>query len=132
MSFVVGSGLCALFGVPYGPVHTSLPFLLMGLGEWNLLLDWKIIYYLFVLFSLLNYTFLGVDDMFVILACWEELTSEQQKLPIHEKIGLTMKHAGVSISITSFTDVIAFLIGASTVSNIFLSISKFFYGSCQP
>lgn len=60
--------------------------------------------------------FVGVDDMFVILACWEELTSEQLKLPLHEKIGLMMKHAGVSITITSFTDVIAFLIGASTVS----------------
>lgn len=33
MSFIVGCGLCSLFGVYYGPVHTSLPFLLMGLGR---------------------------------------------------------------------------------------------------
>lgn len=32
MAFIVGCGLCSLFGVYYGPVHTSLPFLLMGLG----------------------------------------------------------------------------------------------------
>lgn len=54
--------------------------------------------------------------MFVILACWEDLAKEEKKLPLHEKIALMMKHAGVSITITSFTDVIAFLIGASTVS----------------
>ncbi|KAG5871007.1 hypothetical protein JTB14_006974 [Gonioctena quinquepunctata] len=88
MSFVVGAGICALAGIFYGPVHTSLPFLLMGLG---------------------------VDDMFVIFACWEELTDEQKKLPLHERVGLMLKHGGVSITITSFTDVIAFLIGSSTI-----------------
>nr|XP_023011826.1 Niemann-Pick C1 protein-like [Leptinotarsa decemlineata] len=88
MSFVVGAGLCSLIGIFYGPVHTSLPFLLMGLG---------------------------VDDMFVILACWEELKEEDRKLPIHERVGLMLKHGGVSITITSFTDIIAFLIGSSTI-----------------
>nr|CAH7737017.1 unnamed protein product [Callosobruchus chinensis] len=88
MAFVVGAGFCSLLGIRYGPVHTSLPFLLMGLG---------------------------VDDMFVILACWEELSEEEKKLPIHEKVGMMLKHAGVSISITSLTDVIAFLIGSSTI-----------------
>ncbi|XP_072390401.1 patched domain-containing protein 3-like [Diabrotica undecimpunctata] len=88
MSFVVGSGICSLVGVPYGPVHTSLPFLLMGLG---------------------------VDDMFIIIACWEELTAEEKKLPMERKIALTLKHAGVSITITSVTDVIAFIIGSSTI-----------------
>lgn len=38
MAFVVGCGFCALVGIPYGPVHTSLPFLLMGLGKLLLLL----------------------------------------------------------------------------------------------
>nr|CAI5819257.1 unnamed protein product [Callosobruchus analis] len=88
MAFVVGAGFCSLLGIRYGPVHTSLPFLLMGLG---------------------------VDDMFVILACWEELSEEEKKLPVHEKVGMMLKHAGVSISITSLTDVIAFLIGSSTI-----------------
>ncbi|CAG9837321.1 unnamed protein product [Diabrotica balteata] len=95
MSFVVGSGICSLIGVPYGPVHTSLPFLLMGLG---------------------------VDDMFIIIACWEELTAEEKKLPMERKIALTLKHAGVSITITSVTDVIAFIIGSSTIAVIVISI----------
>ncbi|KAF2904389.1 hypothetical protein ILUMI_01779 [Ignelater luminosus] len=87
MAFVVGCGLCALVGIPYGPVHTSLPFLLMGLG---------------------------VDDMFVITACWEQLKLEE-KLPLEQKIGYMLKHAGVSITVTTVTDVMAFLIGASTI-----------------
>ncbi|XP_044763216.1 protein patched homolog 1-like [Coccinella septempunctata] len=88
MSFIVGCGLCFLIGIPYGPVHTSLPFLLMGLG---------------------------VDDMFVIMACFDELSEDQKKLPIPDVLGLMLKHAGVSITITSVTDIIAFLIGSSTV-----------------
>ncbi|XP_044257240.1 protein patched homolog 1-like isoform X1 [Tribolium madens] len=88
MAFIVGCGLCSLIGVSYGPVHTSLPFLLMGLG---------------------------IDDMFVIMACWEELTKEQKKLPVPERIGLMLKHAGVSITVTSVTDILAFIIGASTI-----------------
>ncbi|RZC34597.1 patched domain-containing protein 3-like [Asbolus verrucosus] len=88
MSFIVSCGLCSLFGVSYGPVHTSLPFLLMGLG---------------------------IDDMFVIMACWEELSKEQKKLPVPERIGLMLKHAGVSITVTSVTDILAFIIGSSTI-----------------
>lgn len=88
MGFIVGAGLCSLFGIPYGPVHLSLPFLLMGLG---------------------------VDDMLVIMTCWDEISEEERNLPLPEKVGLMLKHAGVSITITSFTDVIAFIIGSSTI-----------------
>ncbi|XP_050309697.1 protein patched homolog 1-like [Anthonomus grandis grandis] len=88
MGFTVGAGLCALFGIFYGPVHMSLPFLLMGLG---------------------------VDDMLVIMTCWDELSVVEQRLPLPERVGLMLKHAGVSITITSFTDVIAFIIGSSTI-----------------
>ncbi|CAB3239013.1 unnamed protein product [Arctia plantaginis] len=81
-------GWCSIFGVSFGPVHSSLPFLLMGLG---------------------------VDDMFVMSACWENLpeSASQKSLPV--KIGLMLKHAGVSIVITSFTDIVALLIGAITI-----------------
>ena len=37
------------------------------------------------------------------------------QLPIHERMALALKHAGVSITVTSVTDVTAFLIGATTV-----------------
>ncbi|KAL1497076.1 hypothetical protein ABEB36_008097 [Hypothenemus hampei] len=88
MGFIVSISLCSLFGVFYGPVHLSLPFLLMGLG---------------------------VDDVLVIMTCWDELTEADQQLPLPKRVGLMLKHAGVSITITSFTDVIAFIIGASTI-----------------
>lgn len=52
--------------------------------------------------------------MLVIMSCWDELPPE--RLPLPERVGKMLKHAGVSITITSFTDVIAFIIGASTVS----------------
>ncbi|KAK5643298.1 hypothetical protein RI129_007143 [Pyrocoelia pectoralis] len=87
MAFIVGCGFCSMVGISYGPVHTSLPFLLMGLG---------------------------VDDMFVILACWEELVSES-KLSLEQRVGYMLKHAGVSITVTTVTDVMAFLIGSSTI-----------------
>ncbi|XP_060517935.1 protein patched homolog 3-like isoform X2 [Cylas formicarius] len=88
MGYLVSVGLCSMFGVFYGPVHLSLPFLLMGLG---------------------------VDDMLVILTCWDELHDDEKHLSLPEKVGLMLKHAGVSITITSFTDVIAFIIGSSTI-----------------
>lgn len=52
--------------------------------------------------------------MFVITACWEQLKLEE-KSPLEQKIGYMLKHAGVSITVTTVTDVMAFLIGASTV-----------------
>lgn len=92
-AFAVAIGLCSLFGVPYGPVHTSLPFMLMGLG---------------------------VDDTFVMMASWEEVISNEKnrKKPLSERIALALSHAGAAITVTSLTDVVAFIIGASTVSKI--------------
>ncbi|XP_066155032.1 patched domain-containing protein 3-like [Euwallacea fornicatus] len=88
MGFIVGIGICSLLGIFYGPVHLSLPFLLMGLG---------------------------VDDMLVIMSCWDELAEENRSLPLPERVGIMLQHAGVSITITSFTDVIAFIIGCFTI-----------------
>ena len=90
-AFIASIGICSLFGVPYGPVHNSLPFLLMGLG---------------------------VDDTFVMAASWEQVLSDKanQLKTIQERVALMLSHAGTAISITSLTDVIAFVIGASTVS----------------
>ncbi|KAG7307929.1 hypothetical protein JYU34_006545 [Plutella xylostella] len=88
MAYVSAVSWCSAFGVSFGPVHSSLPFLLMGLG---------------------------VDDMFVMKACWEQLTPEEMKKSVPVKVGLMLKHAGVSIVITSFTDIVALLIGAITI-----------------
>nr|SVE77193.1 EOG090X0BEK [Daphnia lumholtzi] len=88
MAIVVSYGLCSAFGVFYGPVHSILPFLLLGIG---------------------------IDDMFVIVQCWTNLTKEEMKRSLPVRIGITMKHAGVSITITSVTDFAAFAVGATTV-----------------
>lgn len=88
LAYASAVGWCSILGISFGPIHSSLPFLLMGLG---------------------------VDDMFVMNACWENLpqTANQKSLPV--KVGLMLKHAGVSIVITSFTDIVALLIGAITI-----------------
>ncbi|XP_032219705.2 patched domain-containing protein 3 [Nematostella vectensis] len=89
LSIGVSFGMSSAFGVFYGPVHSVLPFLLLGIG---------------------------VDDMFVIVQAWNNLTPEEHKTKeVHERIALTLQHAGCSITITSLTDFLAFLIGASTV-----------------
>lgn len=89
-AFLIAVGICSLIGIPYGPVHTSLPFLLLGLG---------------------------IDDIFVINASWKQIHTDESNLkkPLAERIGLALGHAGSAISITSLTDVVAFVIGSSTV-----------------
>ena len=88
MAILVSFGICSAFEVPFGPVHSILPFLLLGIG---------------------------IDDMFVIVQCWNNLTKEEMKRSLPVRIASTMKHAGVSITITSVTDFAAFAIGATTV-----------------
>ena len=81
-------GICSAFRTIYGPVHNILPFLLLGIG---------------------------IDDMFVIVQCWNNLSPSESKRSLQERMGLTLQHAGVSITVTSITDVVAFAIGATTV-----------------
>ncbi|CAH2105365.1 unnamed protein product [Euphydryas editha] len=88
MAYITTIGLCSLMGIPFGPVHSSLPFLLMGLG---------------------------VDDMFVMNACWKIVLESDTHQTVPIKVGHMLKHAGVSIVITSFTDIVALLIGAITI-----------------
>ena len=56
--------------------------------------------------------------MFVIVQCLSNLEQKDPKWfenPIEELVGETMRHAGVAITITSLTDFIVFMVGASTV-----------------
>lgn len=81
-------GLCSIINIPYGPVHNSLPFLLMGLG---------------------------VDDVFVLMACWRKVEETHHEKPINVRMALMMEKAGVSITVTSLTDIVAFFVGATTI-----------------
>ncbi|XP_067927836.1 patched domain-containing protein 3-like [Watersipora subatra] len=80
-------GSASVIGMFYGPIHPILPFLLLGLG---------------------------VDDMFVIVEAWNNLNTYQKTCELKVKIAFTMQHAGVSITVTSLTDFVAFAIGATT------------------
>ncbi|CAL4069038.1 unnamed protein product, partial [Meganyctiphanes norvegica] len=81
-------GLCQVVGIMYGPVHSILPLIMLGLG---------------------------VDDMFVIMQSMRNLPPEDADLPLPQRMGSAMRHAGVAITVTSLTDFAAFAIGASTV-----------------
>lgn len=60
-----------------------------------------------------------MDDGFVIVQAWNCLTPAERRKPLIDQAGNALKHAGVSITVTSVTDVIAFGIGATTVSHHF-------------
>ncbi|XP_064106507.1 NPC1-like intracellular cholesterol transporter 1 [Macrobrachium nipponense] len=77
-------GLCSIIGVPYGPINSVLPVLLIALG---------------------------VDDMYVIVASWK---AAGNKDTIKSKARDALRHAGVAVTVTSLTDAVAFLIGATT------------------
>lgn len=88
MSYVAGIGICSLLGIPFGPIQSALPFLLMGLG---------------------------VDDMFVIMACWRKQEQTLIEKPLEVRVGHMLMTAGASITITSITDIMAFIVGGLAV-----------------
>lgn len=97
MGYLSGMGICSMLGIFYGPVHAALPFLLMGLG---------------------------VDDIFVMMACWRQLqatalektiTSQLQATALEERVAAMLQIAGASITITSITDITAFVVGGLAV-----------------
>ncbi|CAK9032965.1 Patched domain-containing protein 3 (RND-type protein RNDEu-3) [Durusdinium trenchii] len=82
-------GLMGYFQVPNGNLNNNLYFLLLGLG---------------------------VDDAFVLTS--EYLThkrNSQAELSVPELIARTARTGGISVLITSATDALAFLVGATTV-----------------
>ena len=63
--------------------------------------------------------------MFVIVQCWSNINKDSSSsvMSTPEKIGLTLKHAGVSVTVTSVTDVFAFGVGAVTVKLNYSSVN---------
>lgn len=88
LAIMAGWGLCFYFGVYFSSLTYNIPFLLLGLG---------------------------VDDAFVIVSEYHRAIKFNPKGTIEEILTATAEHAGLSIFITSLTDGLAFLIGATTV-----------------
>merc|ERR550519_378329 len=84
MALGASFGTCFYSGLLMNDMCPIIPFLLLGIG---------------------------VDDMFIIV---QSLNNLEGKTAGDEKIALAMKHAGVSITVTSITDMAAFLIGSSS------------------
>jgi len=84
MSIASSYGLGAYFGIFFSPLMNVLPFLLLGIG---------------------------VDDMFVIVNAYDNC--DRARNPV-DRMGLSLRTSGMSITVTSLTDVIAFLIGSTT------------------
>ncbi|BFY99481.1 hypothetical protein BsWGS_02520 [Bradybaena similaris] len=87
LAILAAYGLATSFGVMYSPIQNVMPFLLLGIG---------------------------VDDMFVVIETWKNLSPEEASLDVPKKLALTLSKAGVSITVTSLTDVVAFGISATT------------------
>ncbi len=102
-SVIIACGICSAFSLASGPVNQILPFLILGIG---------------------------VDDMFVIVQCWTNLypdylsSKKPSKMSIAERMGSALQHAGVSITVTSLTDIAAFGVGAFTVSIFVIFINS--------
>ncbi|XP_046326532.2 patched domain-containing protein 3-like [Haliotis rufescens] len=64
----------------------------------------------------------GVDDMFLMMSAWAETNIHGDEWDIPTRVGRTFSLAGVGITITSLTDFLAFMIGASSD---FLGIRNF-------
>ncbi|UYV60769.1 daf-6 [Cordylochernes scorpioides] len=54
---------------------------------------------------------IGLDDTFVLMAAWRRT---DPSLPLEKRIEQTYNHAGVSITITSLTNMTSFLLGATS------------------
>lgn len=52
---------------------------------------------------------IGMDDMYILVSAWR---CTSYHLSTEERVGQALRHAAVSITITSITDALAFGIGA--------------------
>ncbi|XP_051743077.1 patched domain-containing protein 3 isoform X2 [Ctenopharyngodon idella] len=84
MAVLASFGLLLFCGMPFAMTVATAPFLILGVG---------------------------VDDMFIMISCWQK--TEVNKA-VEFRLAETYKEAGVSITITTLTDVLAFYIGLMT------------------
>jgi Niemann-Pick C1 protein len=103
LSTVAGFGVASLAGQLYGPVHSVLPFVLLGIG---------------------------VDDAFVIANAFDR---EREGVPrdtedddsMIKRGARALARSGASISVTSLTDLVAFAISSSSALPALASFCAF-------
>lgn len=103
LATVAGFGVASLAGLLYGPVHSVLPFVLLGIG---------------------------VDDAFVIANAFdrerEGVPRESEDDPSLVKRGArSLARAGASITVTSMTDLVAFAISSTSALPALASFCAF-------
>ncbi len=93
ISTAAGFGLSSLFGLFFGPVHSLLPFILLGIG---------------------------VDDAFVIVNAFDRerrgRRTSEDNAELSKRCARALARAGASITVTSATDLVAF--GISSASSL--------------
>ena len=91
ISTAAGFGLSAFAGLFYGPVHSLLPFILLGIG---------------------------VDDVFVIVNAFNRERKGPRGAEDNDALAIrcarSLARAGSSITVTSLTDLVAFAISATS------------------
>ncbi|NXI49717.1 PTHD3 protein, partial [Chloroceryle aenea] len=80
-------GLMLFCGVPFVVTVANAPFLILGVG---------------------------VDDMFIVIASWEQSLRKKEKSDVKSLLAETYSEAALSVTITTLTDVLAFFIGTWT------------------
>ena len=84
-SMIAGYGLSAGIGYEFTQLQQILPFILIGIG---------------------------VDDMVIITAAFDRVTKDHPNMSVEERVGKAYARCGLSITLTSSTDVIAFVLGS--------------------
>ena len=103
LSTVAGFGVASLFGFLYGPVHSVLPFVLLGIG---------------------------VDDAFVIANAFDReregvARASEDDASLIKRGARALSRAGASITVTSLTDLVAFAISSSSALPALASFCAF-------
>ena len=91
---LVAFGLTSAFGIPYTPMHPILSFLVLGIG---------------------------IDDMFVIMQYHKNVreADEYKGLTKKEQVAMALRQSGVTLTITTVTDILVFTVCAySSMSSI--------------
>lgn len=98
ISLIAGFGFMMLLGVPYNVINTIIPFLIISKS-------------ISVFRKSNNGLAIGIDDMFIMNACWDQT---DRSLPVADRQSTMMMHAGVAVTITNVTDILSFAIGCYT------------------